>query len=564
MDSKHNFFIDNLDQEEAWRLFKKMAGDYVENRKFKSTSTVVAKGCGGMPIALTTIARATRDKTVHEWKHALRELQTPSVVNFNGLPADAYSRIEQSFEYLKDEQLKKNFLLCSLMGNPIFTSDLFKYSTGLGIFQGVKKMEDAGNQLYALAYELKDCCLLLESGSTEQFSMHDVVRDVGISIAWRGQHIFLVKNEEVWELADKEALENCYAISIRDCLSYLQINIPENIFAGMRKLKVVDFTGMQLFCLPSSIDLLKILQTLCLDQCMLGDIAIMGKLKNLEILSINNSDIVQLPEALGQLTKLRLLDLTNCFQLRVIAPNVISCLSCSKELNIRHCFVEWDVQGCAGLDELMHLTRLAMLEIDVRNDNTLPKGFFSRKFEKFKISVGDVSGIPSEVSIEDWLRFSRPSFSIAIHETLRRLKLKLNSTTICSNKLQGIRNVEYLCLDKLQGVKNVLFELDTDGVTYSLQLTNLERICIDPLKVESFNELETIKVEYCVELSNIFLLSATNCLPRAERIAVIDCSNVEEIFAIGGEADVDNNNAMEEIEFDELRSLSLGNLPKLT
>lgn len=71
-------------------------------------------------------------------------------------------------------------------------------------------------------------------------------------------------------------------------------------------------------------------------------------------------------------------------------------------------------------------------------------------------------------------------------------------------------------------------------------------------------------MEYCVELSNIFLLSATNCLPRAERIAVIDCSNVEEIFAIGGEADVDNNNAIEEIEFDELRSLSLGSLPKLT
>ncbi|KAL9447415.1 hypothetical protein AB3S75_014977 [Citrus x aurantiifolia] len=113
MDSKHNFFIDNLDQEEAWRLFKKMAGDYIENRKFKSTSTDVAKGCGGLPIALTTIARAMRDESVHEWKNALRELQTPSVVNFNGLPPDTYSRIEQSFEYLKDEQLKKNFLLCN-------------------------------------------------------------------------------------------------------------------------------------------------------------------------------------------------------------------------------------------------------------------------------------------------------------------------------------------------------------------------------------------------------------------------------------------------------------------
>lgn len=76
----------------------------------------------------------------------------------------------------------------------------------------------------------------------------------------------------------------------------------------MRKLKVVDMARMRLFSLPSSIDLLVNLQTLCLHQCMLGDIAIIGKLKNLEILSIRGSDIIKLPEELGQLTKLRQLD----------------------------------------------------------------------------------------------------------------------------------------------------------------------------------------------------------------------------------------------------------------
>ena len=58
--------------------------DDVENLKLKSTAIDVAKACGGLPIALTTIGRAMRNKSVLEWKNALRELRirTPSVVNF--------------------------------------------------------------------------------------------------------------------------------------------------------------------------------------------------------------------------------------------------------------------------------------------------------------------------------------------------------------------------------------------------------------------------------------------------------------------------------------------------
>ena len=108
---------------------------------------------------------------------------------FNGklrrCPAETYSSIELSFNHLKGEQLKKIFLLCSLMNNRIVTLDLFKYSMGLGIFKGVNKMEDARDKLYASVHELRDSCLLLEGDSNEEISMHDVVRDVAISIAYR-------------------------------------------------------------------------------------------------------------------------------------------------------------------------------------------------------------------------------------------------------------------------------------------------------------------------------------------------------------------------------------------
>ncbi|XP_052299399.1 disease resistance protein RPS2-like [Citrus sinensis] len=625
MGSQKNFSIDILNEEEAWRLFKLMADDHVENRELQSTATEVAQACKGLPIALTTIARALRNKSVPEWKSALQELRMPSEVNFEGVPAEAYSTIELSFKNLKGEQLKKFFMLCSLLGNSICTSYLFQCCMGLGILQKANKLEDARNKLYALVHELRDSCLLLEGDSNQQLSMHDVIRDVAISIACRDQHAVLVRNEDVWEWPDDIALKECYAISLRGCSihelpeglecprleflhinpkdSVFEINNPCNFFTGMRKLRVVDFTRMQLLLLPSSIDLLVNLQTLCLVECMLDDIAIIGKLKNLEILSFWGSGIVKLPEELGHLTKLRQLDLSNCFKLKVIAPNVISRLVRLEELYMSNCFVEWDDEGPnserinARLDELMHLPRLTNLEVHVKNDNVLPEGFFARKLERFKISVGDSSFLPLAATNNDCcFKLSWALFAIDDHEIMRTLKLKLNSVSICSKKLQGIKDVEYLCLDKSQDVKNVLFDLDREGfsrlkhlhvqnnpdfmcivdskervplddafpILESLNLYNLiklERICQDRLSVQSFNELKTIRVELCDQLSNIFLLSAAKCLPRLERIAVINCRNIQEIFVVDGEYDAIDH---QKIEFSQLRTLCLGSLPELT
>ncbi|KAK9218245.1 hypothetical protein WN943_006882 [Citrus x changshan-huyou] len=102
MESEKNFSIGILNEQEAWRLFKIMAGDYVENRELKSTATSVAKACGGLPIALTTVAKALRKKELPVWKNALQELRTPSEASFDeGVPAEAYSTIELSYKYLR-------------------------------------------------------------------------------------------------------------------------------------------------------------------------------------------------------------------------------------------------------------------------------------------------------------------------------------------------------------------------------------------------------------------------------------------------------------------------------
>ncbi|GAY31858.1 hypothetical protein CUMW_272520 [Citrus unshiu] len=342
-----------------------MAGDYVENRELKSTATSVA----------TTVAKALRKKELPVWKNALQELQ---------IPAEAYSTIELSFKYLRGEQLKKTFLLCSLI-TPAPIMDLFKYSMGLGVFKSVHKLEDAHNKLHAWVHQLRDSCLLLEDGGSKYISMHDVVRDVAISIAFRDMNAFVVRNEDDWKWPNADELKKYFAISFKDSIvndipegseslqlellfmspknSFAVPNIPENFFKRTKKLRVLDLTRMRLLSLPSSIGLLVNLQTLCLNQSIFGgiDIAIIGKLENLEILSFLQSDIVELPKALGQLTKLRLLDLTDCFRLKVIAPNVISSLIRLEELYMGNCFIEWEVER-ANSKRKKHVGKLAMIK----------------------------------------------------------------------------------------------------------------------------------------------------------------------------------------------------------
>ena len=102
------------------------------------------------------------------------------------------------------------------------------------------------------------------------------------------------------------------------------MEIPNAFFEGMKLLKVLDFTRMNLPSFPSSLQCLANLRTLCLDRFKLGDIALIVELNQLEILSHMNSDIEQLPRKISQLTQLRLLDLWSNSKLKVIPPDIIS------------------------------------------------------------------------------------------------------------------------------------------------------------------------------------------------------------------------------------------------
>ncbi|XP_030957822.1 uncharacterized protein LOC115979881 isoform X1 [Quercus lobata] len=322
------------------------------------------------------------------------------------------------------------------------------------------------------------------------------------------------------------------------------------------------------------------LETLRLDQCVLEDIAMIGELRNLENLSLLHSKVEQLPRETGLLTRLRILNLSNCTKLKVIPPNVLSCLIQLEELYFGNSFSQWEVEGLnnerASLAELKHLSRLTTLEVHIPDANMLPKDLLFEKLQRYKIFVGDVW---------DWSDK---------HENSRALKLKLNTSFHLERGIKMLLNgIENLCLDELKGVKSVIYELDMTGfqqlkhlhvqnnveIKYIINsrgmvisdvvfpvleilslknMINLEEICHGQIPSASFRNLSIMKVEHCEKLKFIFSSTIAKGLPQLQELVIKECSIMGAIIIKEGEIE-----DRDMILFPQLRLLELHQLPKL-
>jgi hypothetical protein len=318
MGTDKDFGLDVLPEKEAWNLFEKMAGDCViTDPNLRDTAIAVAKECAGLPFALVTVSKALKDKKQYEWNNALQQLRRPAPGHLTKMQATIYSSIELSYSHLESEELKYVFLLCSEMDYTINYRVLLKYCYGLGSFHDITTLEEARDKIYCHVHNLKDSSLLLDCplGSDDHCHMHDVVRDVATIIATDRKMFVVRDNSGLTKLPNVGSLKRCTTLSIpggdihelpieMKCpkLRFFYVyggdrslQIPDNLFKGMGNLQVLDLTKMKLPSLPSSLGLLTNLQALCLDRCELADIAVIGKLKNLVILSLFHSEMSQLP-----------------------------------------------------------------------------------------------------------------------------------------------------------------------------------------------------------------------------------------------------------------------------
>ncbi|PNX90980.1 disease resistance protein, partial [Trifolium pratense] len=208
-------------------------------------------------------------------------------------------------------------------------------------------------------------------------------------------HQIIVPGNYIYKLPEKLDCPELKLLILDNRGDYL--NVPDDFFSGMGELKVIVLCGMMLTpSPPPSLCFLTKIQSLDMSECVLKDISIVAELKSLEILILERSDIKELPKEIGQLTNLRMLNLTNCCGLRFIPANLISSLTCLEELYMGNCFINWDVKGSkdqrnnASLDELGNLSHLTALDIMIQDASVWPRKLqVFEKLLRYNIFVGD-------------------------------------------------------------------------------------------------------------------------------------------------------------------------------
>ncbi|EXC22897.1 hypothetical protein L484_007506 [Morus notabilis] len=392
-----------------------------------------------------------------------------------------YSSVKLSYKFLGSEEDKSLLLLCSLYKEDeyINTNDLLKYGVGISLFdQGSIKPEDARNRVLNLVENLRTSSLLLEGNRAGYVKMHDVVRDVAVSIALGEKEMCSIRNVgELEVLQKKRKLESLTAISLLYSydLRSSRFLCPKLLFLFMRGLSEIVGSAInsQLFEATEELQVLRLdfidlgrslpsfyfiqnLQTLMLRKCRLGDITWIGELRNLEILDLSSSRFREVPKTLGKLTRLLSLDLYDSEDLKVIQTWCYIKLGSIRRVDPRRSsFTNWVVEEVNGersnasLAELKNLRQLTTLHLLANPDN-LVAGLFTDKLERYALHIGP--GI--------WC-------SCKHHQRYSRF-LELNSVHSKSHIEQSglkflIKKAEELHMKRAIEINDVVPELDEDG-----------------------------------------------------------------------------------------------------
>ncbi|KAK8300370.1 hypothetical protein V6Z12_D05G384500 [Gossypium hirsutum] len=376
MDCQNVVQLDCLDDDEAWTLFEKKAGlDDFSDDSIKILANQIVRKCRGLPTAIVPLGSALKGKTHYEWQAAYRRLKDRRLTEIEDVNEEnAYVCLEASFDYLKNMETKTCFLLCSLFPEDyeIYVENLVGYAWGLELYKGMDSIKDVRSEVLASIKNLKNSGLLLDCGE-RHVKMHDVVRQFALWIASSRKDISFGTVET---LPMDESFKHYTTISFETDQTdelpkgvgfpYLKLLLlgsfmetSSECFEGMKALQVCALNHLLISL--STFQFQMNLQTLYLIDCKLSNISMLGKLKTLHILSLSRSEITELPTEAGDLENLRLLDLSYCYELRRITPNLIRRLSNLEELYLPGCVESWTaMQHGAGS---MLLSRPAAIEL---------------------------------------------------------------------------------------------------------------------------------------------------------------------------------------------------------
>ncbi|XP_047331805.1 probable disease resistance protein At1g61300 [Impatiens glandulifera] len=604
---KQEFPLELLSPEEALNLFQKKVDLKIVDSDFYRKNEIareIVDECKGLPLALNVAGGALIEKGTHQWLNMLNRLK-----KHHEHDHVIYEILKTSYDFLEGHIERFLFLLCCLFQEDAYipVETLYRYATGLNLFKDTSDPKEISVGVHTVVDNLimKNLLIKVEYGNDDDknrvVKMHDVVRDVGISIAKQEQNGFsflachgvheqeivfsshiknisILSNEKDIKVSDRMELGGSKLELIRfeygsDSSRFYESNIKisGNLFQGADNLKVLDIVGFgsliiefPLFSYFPHLAKLKMLSLVRLSLNMTTNVSFIRNLSCLEVLSFRDSTIKDLPYEISELTNLRLLDLTQCKCF--IINGVLSKLTNLQELYMWEGFQDWrlqkeDVNGgdnnAAGLDELNCLHKLWKLELEVPNIEQVPRGvrLFSSSalLEQFKVRMGGEYERNTQFESgkrQLWLENDKNNTTSFLYE-LGILIEKGITNLFISNDL-GMW--EKMHLNSFLSLREVV--LKNCGSVITLFPQSESQIS----KIEEINGLgrylQCIEIYECNQMRH--LCSTLRHLKNLQILVLQNCEMMEEMVNI-----CDEDEQLNKIEFNALETLKLHYLSRM-
>ncbi|KAI3993451.1 hypothetical protein MKX01_002464 [Papaver californicum] len=568
-----NIEVKTIKVNESWDLFTKNVGDVPDS----VVAREIVKECNGLPIALVVLGRALRNKDTLVWEDTALQLKNSHITRIEGMNSKVFCSIKLSYDFLKNDIEKRCFLLCCLFPDDYkITNELMMYFICDIDLRGLTNLKEARGRLHAVLHLLTDSCLLLCDEKKSAVWMHDIIRDVAISIASKEEHGFLVEagkgltkwpnlflsstrlslmRNSISGLPDQPEFPHLVSMSLEG--NETLKNIPDGYFQGMKQIKTLDLSSTGISKLPSSLSLLVSLRTLYLDHCVFDpstDISIVGYLKKLVILSLQDCNLERLPHEIGELTGLKSLNLS-CNKSLQIPPNVISRLTQLEELYMKESFTGWEIEGCksetkASLEELTPLLKKdASTTLHFSLDKSRPE-LLSEEDGPSRIHLDVTFGQRTGLGYRSCHNFldlmvSPPICQIimVLLEEVGTLKVKksndLKSMAQIVPTLVGFNKMKSLSIEECNGMvflmkveeamvaKNAFCAMED---LFICSMDNLKQLFDGTIPIGFIDKLKRLTVNKCNNMASIFDSNLLKRVRNLDELRIEGCDMLKEIF----------------------------------
>nr|GMC49459.1 probable disease resistance protein At1g12290 isoform X2 [Ipomoea batatas] len=567
------FKVKTLNENEAWDLFKEnllLHGHTVLTEDIEKHAKELAKKCGGLPLALNTIAASMRGvNDDHSWRTAIKKFHSDDSLQLEDLEKNVFEILKFSYNKLTNPKWKECFLYCCLYPeDDLITKDeiIMKF-----IAEGLCEEIDEG---HSILKKLVDVFLL--EGEEMYVKMHDLMREMALKISK-----FMVKSELVEIPEEKHWTAELERVSLNSStlkeipndfsprchkLSTLNLiifnfwetgikEIPESFLLYMSQLRVLNLSyNNELKCLPNSISNLENLCGLFLQGCEnISCLPAMKKMKKLRVLNIEGCwGIGKLPQDMECLVSLQYLYMMGTSKDLEIPKGVIS-----KLRNLK--CIQWDY--CERLQSedlncLPHLQEFWSGYDELHNFNRLVKNLERLKCYNICVSSLDFyrSRLPSGSNVRK-VYFSGINFTLVL--------IPANITSLLIKDCEGLNG----CIaDYFQSIMSNLRELEVHECTEVEWILNSEQIIENASNTGAtpFKSLEMLNLWSLPNLISVckgedVILPANCTFSSLKHLFICECDSMKKLLP---HALLQNLKNLETLEVRFCTQLEVGGMEK--